>query len=276
MRGSVRHVAQTNGTILDALTYDWYANILTETNSANGDRFKFTGREWDSEIGLQFNGTRYYDPAIGRWTSQDPLKFDAGDTNLFRYIRNNALVSIDPSGEDPNVLVLYDQNDRGVKDWSLWGRLQFWNYLIVANGKNFDLYARHYNRIPIDGEDFSWTLATIELYVKDHGLIDELRFYDHGGPGSQKVGKAHLEELLDQYGNDLNQFLAPGAKIGLYGCSVCGEGNTTLPKKIFEKMPNVEAVKASTGNVIWSVTASWIVKDPIMPTVTYHNPNRQP
>jgi RHS repeat-associated protein len=28
---------------------------------------------------------RCYDPTPGRWLNQDPLGFDAGDTNLFRY-----------------------------------------------------------------------------------------------------------------------------------------------------------------------------------------------
>jgi RHS repeat-associated protein len=100
MLGSVRRVAQTNGTILDALTYDGYGNILTETNSGNGDRFKFTAREWNSEIGLQFNRARYYDPKAGRWITEDPLRFDAGDPNLYRYVANLPIVATDPRGLD--------------------------------------------------------------------------------------------------------------------------------------------------------------------------------
>jgi RHS repeat-associated protein len=101
MLGSVRQVAQTNGTVLDALTYDSYGNILTETNSANGDRFKYTGREWDSEIRLQFNRARYYDPNSGRWLSQDPIRFGAGDPNLYRYVRGAPTATNDPIGLDP-------------------------------------------------------------------------------------------------------------------------------------------------------------------------------
>ena len=40
------------------------------------------GREADSETGLQYNRARYYDPKVGRWLSQDPLGFAAGDGNL--------------------------------------------------------------------------------------------------------------------------------------------------------------------------------------------------
>jgi RHS repeat-associated protein len=72
--------------------------VLTETTPANGDRFKYTAREWDSDIGLQYNRARYYDPKAGRWTSEDPTGFRAGDANLYRYVRNSPLLMLDPTG----------------------------------------------------------------------------------------------------------------------------------------------------------------------------------
>jgi RHS repeat-associated protein len=96
--GSVRLFVTTAGTILDQLTYDSYGNILTETNSANGDRFKYTARDWDSEIGLQYNRARYYDPKAGRWISLDPLSFSAGDLDLYRYAHNDPTNADDPTG----------------------------------------------------------------------------------------------------------------------------------------------------------------------------------
>jgi RHS repeat-associated protein len=101
--GSVRLFVTTGGTILDQLSYDSYGNILTETNSANGDRFKYTARDWDGEIGLQYNRARYYDPKAGRWISQDVLGFRAGDANLYRYVANAPTDYVDPSGLDRTV-----------------------------------------------------------------------------------------------------------------------------------------------------------------------------
>jgi RHS repeat-associated protein len=101
MLGSLRQVGQTSWTILDTLTFDSYGNILSETNSANGDRFKFTGREWGSEIALQFSRARYYDPVTGRWTSRDPSGFAAADPNLYRYVVNIPNLATDPSGQCP-------------------------------------------------------------------------------------------------------------------------------------------------------------------------------
>jgi uncharacterized protein RhaS with RHS repeats len=41
-----------------------------------------------------------YDPTIGRWTSEDPIGFKAGDTNLYRYVGNCPTNVTDSSGED--------------------------------------------------------------------------------------------------------------------------------------------------------------------------------
>jgi RHS repeat-associated protein len=99
MLGSVRQVANTSGTVLDALTYDSYGQILTESNASNGDRFKYTGREWDSEIGQYSYRARHYNPFDGRFTKQDPIGFRAGDSNLFRYVKNEPTTATDPQGQ---------------------------------------------------------------------------------------------------------------------------------------------------------------------------------
>jgi RHS repeat-associated protein len=86
-----------SGALVDHLDYDGFGN-RTESNPTVGDRYGFTGREWDSYTGLQYNRERYYDSKTGRWTSEDPLAFAAGDGNLYRYVGNNAPNRQDPSG----------------------------------------------------------------------------------------------------------------------------------------------------------------------------------
>ena len=41
---------------------------------------------------------RWYDAGVGRWLSQDPIGFAAGDANLYRYVGNGATNWVDPSG----------------------------------------------------------------------------------------------------------------------------------------------------------------------------------
>jgi RHS repeat-associated protein len=98
VRGSVRDIIDNSDNLKDSITYDGFGKITAETNSSNRGRYAWTGRELDVETNLQYNRARYYDAATGRWISQDPIGFDAGDSNLYRYVRNRPDSWIDPSG----------------------------------------------------------------------------------------------------------------------------------------------------------------------------------
>jgi RHS repeat-associated protein len=97
-QGSVRVVLDSTGTIQDRLTDDGYGNITSELNATNRGWYTWTGRMYDAVTGLQYNRARWYDPAAGRWTSQDPSGFAAGDSNLYRYVKNGPTNAFDPSG----------------------------------------------------------------------------------------------------------------------------------------------------------------------------------
>ncbi|MBI3464735.1 MAG: hypothetical protein HY000_17015 [Planctomycetes bacterium] len=96
--GSVRQIVDTNGTILDRIDYDSYGKVVSETNPAEGDRFKYTSREWESAVDLYFYRARWYDAAVGRFASEDPIGFAAGDENLSRYVGNAPTNLTDPLG----------------------------------------------------------------------------------------------------------------------------------------------------------------------------------
>ncbi len=97
--GSVRQIARSDtGAVLNSLVYDSYGKILTESNPANGDRFAFAGMERSSIGGPAYQWHRYYDSNVGRWISEDWLRFAAGDPNLFGYVANSPIGHTDPTG----------------------------------------------------------------------------------------------------------------------------------------------------------------------------------
>ncbi len=99
-QGSVRDVLDNSGAVKDAISYDGWGNIISETNSAYRGNYAWTGRMLDVETGLQYNRARWYDPSTGRWQTQDPMGFEAGDSNLYRYVMNQSVNAVDPSGLD--------------------------------------------------------------------------------------------------------------------------------------------------------------------------------
>ena len=100
--GTVRDLADAAGEVIDHLAYDSFGNVLSETNPAAGDRFRFTGREFDAATGQYYYRARYYDGIIGRFTSEDPLGFGARDMNLARYVGNSPARFTDPLGLETN------------------------------------------------------------------------------------------------------------------------------------------------------------------------------
>ena len=99
----MRDIVDASGNELDHVVYDSFGNIVTETNAANGDRFKFAGMQYDTATGLYYDHARYYAAAIGRFTSQDPKGFAAGDANIYRYVENDPTNLIDPTGLDDKI-----------------------------------------------------------------------------------------------------------------------------------------------------------------------------
>jgi RHS repeat-associated protein len=95
-QGSVVDVVDEGGNVLNHFVYDSFGNRTASTTAEF--RFGYTGRELDTETGLYYYRARYYDAGLGRFISEDPIGFSAGDTNLYRYVNNSPTNYTDPSG----------------------------------------------------------------------------------------------------------------------------------------------------------------------------------
>jgi RHS repeat-associated protein len=97
-QGTVRDITNNAGAIQNHITYNSFVRIINQTNANVYTRFNYTGREFDGEAGLYYYRSRYYDPVVGRFISEDAIGFNAGDANLYRYVGNSAVNAIDPFG----------------------------------------------------------------------------------------------------------------------------------------------------------------------------------
>ena len=97
-QNSVRDVVDSSGTLLNHLSYSTFGKITSESDDSKTPYFAYTGREFDEVTGLQYNRARYYDAETGRWLSNDPIGFAAGDANIQRYVGNSPTNATDPSG----------------------------------------------------------------------------------------------------------------------------------------------------------------------------------
>jgi RHS repeat-associated protein len=97
-RGSIRYVIDAaSGTVAEALTYDPWGNVISDTNSMF-QPFAFAGGLYDQHTQFTRFGARDYDPRVGRWTAKDPIGFDGGYTGLYTYAGNDPVNFFDRSG----------------------------------------------------------------------------------------------------------------------------------------------------------------------------------
>lgn len=96
--GSVTALTDAAGDVVASYSYDSFGNI-TEATGGVENPYTYTGREYDTESGLYYYRSRYYDPQAGRFIQEDPIHF-LGGYNVYRYAANSPLNLYDPFGLD--------------------------------------------------------------------------------------------------------------------------------------------------------------------------------
>ena len=77
--GSIVAITDETGAVIEKYVYDSFGNITikdasnnTLTQSAVGNSYTYTAREYDAESGLYYYRARYYDFNTGRFIQEDP------------------------------------------------------------------------------------------------------------------------------------------------------------------------------------------------------------
>jgi RHS repeat-associated protein len=99
--GSTVLLTNEKGGVAAGFSYQPFGQKTDELPGAPMTAYLFTGKEMDSSTGLYYYGSRYYDPALGRFATPDmstaALRLPQG-LNRYSYAMNNPVTLVDPNG----------------------------------------------------------------------------------------------------------------------------------------------------------------------------------
>ena len=107
LQGDVVGLVNSNGTSVVSYTYDAWGNPESTTGSMAStlgvdNPFRYRSYYFDTESGLYYLMSRYYDPVVGRFLNADGLISTGQGSlgyNMFAYCNNNPTIYKDSSGQ---------------------------------------------------------------------------------------------------------------------------------------------------------------------------------
>ena len=103
LQGDVMGLVDTSGNSVASYTYDPYGKLLTATGElADKNPLRYRGYYYDSESGLYYLQSRYYDPATRRFVNADSYSSTGQGLighNMFAYCGNDPISRVDASGQ---------------------------------------------------------------------------------------------------------------------------------------------------------------------------------
>ena len=101
--GTPRFGTDSSGTQVWSWSSDGFG--VGATSGSRTVNLRMPGQYYDAESALFYNWNRYYNPAIGRYISSDPIGI-AGGLNTFGYAGQNPVMYTDPTGQIIPLLIL--------------------------------------------------------------------------------------------------------------------------------------------------------------------------
>ena len=104
MSGTVHLLLDDTASIVGSYTYSPFGEMLTNSSPTIFAPFGYAGTYADSETGLLFANSRYYDPVVARFTTKDSYrgsKTSLISQNRYIYCHQNPIKFVDPSGFAP-------------------------------------------------------------------------------------------------------------------------------------------------------------------------------
>jgi RHS repeat-associated protein len=188
-QGTVRDVAEltpagestpASMNLVNHRQFDSFGVQTDQTNSTIDEIFGFTGAYSDPLTGQQYNRARWYDPELHQWLSADPIGFAAGDSNTRRYVGNDPLNKVDPSGLQPpqSGPVLRAPNEKEMSiNAVLQAKRQFIREFIDAYKQHLDKDVDPLEAYRLNPADTEWLFQRVYARVqRDNAELAVARF----------------------------------------------------------------------------------------------------
>ena len=239
--GDTVQLANGNGTIAEDYRYDAFGNQQEETEHTVYNPFRYSGEYMDEESGLTYLRNRYYDSAIGRFITEDPIR---DGLNWYVYCNNTPVMFTDRSGlaaGDP-----FSDLDDAAIDFAQ-------EYYSTTDYIMLELATLFYSYVDEDGNTwFSYVLP--KIYEPHSVTSSELANdrpdgaitvgFGHAHPNGTDFSSSDLSAAESRYNSNNNIIasfvVAPGAKLLKYSTdgAIDDSGNTVWAKStVSESLP---------------------------------------
>ena len=212
--GSTRIMTAMNGTASDSMDYLPYGEQIA---GGSGTTHKFTGKERDSESGLDNFEARYMGSNLGRFMSPDPSNIGAimespQTWNAYSYVANNPLNATDPDGLD--CVYTSNQTSQGVEVSVASGSCQKGDGGTYVNG------TVDQNSLTYDGSNLGYSYSNSADHTGGAGVIALGPAGDSGSGGDNASNLAAEMNKRPMMGM-IGAFAGGSAAIGLTGGAAC-------------------------------------------------------
>lgn len=99
--GNTRYLTSSTATLTDTYAYDAFGDLITSTGST-ANFYRYSGEQYDPNLGFIYLRARYLNPNSGRFMSRDSYAgnvFDPASLHKYTYAGNDPVNHSDPSGQ---------------------------------------------------------------------------------------------------------------------------------------------------------------------------------
>ena len=124
LQGDIVKIVKQDGSVAATYTYDAWGKLLSVKDGsnvnvpaskpfhvANLNPYRYRGYIYDTETGLYYLQSRYYDPITGRFVNADDMQnalyYGVFTPNLYTYCGNNPIRNIDKEGKLFGLIIYY-------------------------------------------------------------------------------------------------------------------------------------------------------------------------